>query len=261
MSESALSARPDSRKYACWARGSPGAGLGHRRPLPLGPGRPAGGPRVVLELCREWATEMRPRRRARSAAPTSAWPDTGGASTASASTTPSHASVSRPATSPPCGSNPRAEYLHAEGPEAVVATIRALLKSDLGDVHFSVSRVDLFADWQGWALALDDAHSFSSAGPTPGGPTRSVGPSRASSSAAARRRRSRPASTTRRPTSPSRAVTGGSRSGASGTCPVCPSIGSCSRSVARLWSSSTSTRRPRSSLPRATCGSTAPGTG
>jgi hypothetical protein len=38
--------------------------------------------------------------------------------------------------------------------------MRALLKPDLGDVHFSVSRVDLFADWQGWALALDDAHRF-----------------------------------------------------------------------------------------------------
>ena len=55
---------------------------------------------------------------------------------------------------------PRAEYLHAESPEAVVATLRALLEPDLGDVHFSVSRVDLFADWQGWDLTLDDAHRF-----------------------------------------------------------------------------------------------------
>ncbi|MGO9335105.1 MAG: hypothetical protein ACLQCU_13845 [Acidimicrobiales bacterium] len=55
---------------------------------------------------------------------------------------------------------PRAEYLHAEGPESVVAAMRALLKHDLGDVFFSVSRVDLFADWQGWNLTLDDAHRF-----------------------------------------------------------------------------------------------------
>lgn len=55
---------------------------------------------------------------------------------------------------------PRAEYLHGVGPETVVAELRALLEPDLGDVHFSVSRVDLFADWQGWALALDDAHRF-----------------------------------------------------------------------------------------------------
>ena len=55
---------------------------------------------------------------------------------------------------------PRAGYLHAEGPEAVVSTMRALLEPDLGDVYFSVSRVDLFADWQGWTLTLDDAHRF-----------------------------------------------------------------------------------------------------
>ena len=91
---------------------------------------------------------------------------------------------------------PRAEYLHAEGPEAVVATIRALLTPDLGDVHFSVSRVDLFADWQGWALALDDAHRFVCRADTRR--TYEVGGSSpASSSAAVRRRRSRPASTTK----------------------------------------------------------------
>ena len=55
---------------------------------------------------------------------------------------------------------PRAEYLHAEGPEAVVAAMRALLGPELGDVHLSVSRVDLFADWQGWELTFDDAHRF-----------------------------------------------------------------------------------------------------
>jgi hypothetical protein len=55
---------------------------------------------------------------------------------------------------------PRSEYLHAEGPAAVVATMRALLEPQLGHVHFSVSRVDLFADWQGWSLSLDDAQRF-----------------------------------------------------------------------------------------------------
>jgi hypothetical protein len=55
---------------------------------------------------------------------------------------------------------PRAEFLHAEGPQAVTAALRTLLEPNLGAVHFSVSRVDLFADWQGWSLCLDDAHRF-----------------------------------------------------------------------------------------------------
>jgi hypothetical protein len=55
---------------------------------------------------------------------------------------------------------PRAQYLHAIGPAAVVASLQETLGPDLGKLYFGVSRVDLFADWQGWSLSLDDAHRF-----------------------------------------------------------------------------------------------------
>ena len=55
---------------------------------------------------------------------------------------------------------PRAEYLHAIGPRAVVDLLQEVLGPDVGELHFGVSRVDLFADWQGWSLGADDAHRF-----------------------------------------------------------------------------------------------------
>jgi hypothetical protein len=55
---------------------------------------------------------------------------------------------------------PRAEFLHAIGPEAVVASLQETLGPQLGQLRFGVSRVDLFSDWQGWSLTLDDAHRF-----------------------------------------------------------------------------------------------------
>ena len=55
---------------------------------------------------------------------------------------------------------PRAQFLHAIGPEAVVSSRQETLGPQLGQLRFGVSRVDLFADWQGWSLTLDDAHRF-----------------------------------------------------------------------------------------------------
>jgi len=55
---------------------------------------------------------------------------------------------------------PRAEYLHAVGPTQAVTSFRSLLGPDLGDIRFGVSRVDLFADWQGWSLNIDDGPRF-----------------------------------------------------------------------------------------------------
>ena len=55
---------------------------------------------------------------------------------------------------------PRAEYLHAIGPEAVVSSLQETLGPQLGQLRFGVSRVDLFSDWQGWSLTLEDAHRF-----------------------------------------------------------------------------------------------------
>jgi len=55
---------------------------------------------------------------------------------------------------------PRSEFLHAAGPEGVVAALRELLEPELGPLRFSVSRLDLFVDVQGWSLAFGDAHRF-----------------------------------------------------------------------------------------------------
>jgi hypothetical protein len=51
---------------------------------------------------------------------------------------------------------PKAELLHAVGPAATVAGYQHLLATDCKDLRFSVNRVDLFSDWQGWAL--DETH-------------------------------------------------------------------------------------------------------
>jgi hypothetical protein len=55
---------------------------------------------------------------------------------------------------------PRAEYLHARGPEQLLADLQYLLEPELGQLFFSVSRLDLFVDVQGWSIGLDDAHRF-----------------------------------------------------------------------------------------------------
>ncbi len=55
---------------------------------------------------------------------------------------------------------PRSEFLHAVGPEAAVTTLQQILCPELRQLRFWVNRVDLFADWQGWELTLDDAARF-----------------------------------------------------------------------------------------------------
>lgn len=55
---------------------------------------------------------------------------------------------------------PRSEYLHARGPEQLLADLAYLLEPELGPLAFSVSRLDLFVDVQGWSLSLDDAPRF-----------------------------------------------------------------------------------------------------
>ena len=41
-----------------------------------------------------------------------------------------------------------------------MAALHEMLEHELGQLRFWVNRVDLFADWQGWTLTLDDAHRF-----------------------------------------------------------------------------------------------------
>lgn len=55
---------------------------------------------------------------------------------------------------------PVAEALHGLGPVDLVAWIDGLVTSAWGPVHWSVSRVDLFSDWQGWDLHGNDRHRF-----------------------------------------------------------------------------------------------------
>ena len=50
--------------------------------------------------------------------------------------------------------------MHALGPEAAVAALQEVLTPELPHLRFWVNRVDLFADWQGWSLGLDDARRF-----------------------------------------------------------------------------------------------------
>jgi len=55
---------------------------------------------------------------------------------------------------------PRTEFMQGSGPRPVVEWYRDLLESECGAVLFSVTRLDLFADFQGWDLDGDMRHEF-----------------------------------------------------------------------------------------------------
>ena len=55
---------------------------------------------------------------------------------------------------------PRAEYLHGVGPLEAVDRLADHLGSEVGPIALTVSRLDLFADFQGWALDGDSRHRF-----------------------------------------------------------------------------------------------------
>ena len=55
---------------------------------------------------------------------------------------------------------PRAELLHSVGPVAALAWFDRVIRWECDDVYWSVSRVDLFSDWQGWTLTPDDRGRF-----------------------------------------------------------------------------------------------------
>jgi len=55
---------------------------------------------------------------------------------------------------------PRAEFIHGSGPRPVVEWYRDLLENECGVVLFSVNRLDLFADFQGWELDGDMRREF-----------------------------------------------------------------------------------------------------
>ena len=55
---------------------------------------------------------------------------------------------------------PRAEFLHGVGVRAVVQGVRDLIEEECGVAKLTVSRIDLFADFQGWNLSGDDRKRF-----------------------------------------------------------------------------------------------------
>ncbi|MBW4079234.1 MAG: hypothetical protein HIU84_12145 [Acidobacteria bacterium] len=55
---------------------------------------------------------------------------------------------------------PRAEFLHGIGPRAAVEWFAQHLENACGPVLLTVSRLDLFADFQGWSLNGDDRREF-----------------------------------------------------------------------------------------------------
>lgn len=55
---------------------------------------------------------------------------------------------------------PRAEFLHGIGPAEVVQWFRSILEAECGPVQLTTSRVDLHADFQGWALSGNDRGRF-----------------------------------------------------------------------------------------------------
>jgi len=55
---------------------------------------------------------------------------------------------------------PRAEFLHGVGPRAAVEWFARHLEATCGPVLLTVSRLDLFADFQGWSLDGDDRREF-----------------------------------------------------------------------------------------------------
>lgn len=55
---------------------------------------------------------------------------------------------------------PRAEFLHGVGPRAATQGFRDLIEEECGYVKLQVSRVDLFADFQGWDLSGDERGAF-----------------------------------------------------------------------------------------------------
>ena len=55
---------------------------------------------------------------------------------------------------------PRAEYLHGLGPLPAVDELAEMLGREVGPIALSVSRLDLFADFQGWTLEGDSRRRF-----------------------------------------------------------------------------------------------------
>lgn len=54
----------------------------------------------------------------------------------------------------------RASFLHAVGPTKAVEWFDQVIANEVGSIVWTVSRVDLFSDWQGWSLCAADLNRF-----------------------------------------------------------------------------------------------------
>lgn len=61
---------------------------------------------------------------------------------------------------PPFRVQLRSSYLHTVGPAEAANRFRRVLEAECGDVQMSVSRIDLFADFEGWHVGINDRANF-----------------------------------------------------------------------------------------------------
>lgn len=55
---------------------------------------------------------------------------------------------------------PRSGYLHAVGPAVAAHHFQRVLESECVEVFFSVSRIDLYVDIEGWGIGIEDRPNF-----------------------------------------------------------------------------------------------------
>ena len=55
---------------------------------------------------------------------------------------------------------PRSGYLHTVGAAAAAVRFQRLLEAECGEVFFSVSRIDLYVDVEGWNVGIEDRQHF-----------------------------------------------------------------------------------------------------
>ena len=110
-----------------------------------------------LEHWLSWLRRLSP---SSSGASTSAWHPTPSAAIGSASSTPTAGSGSPRPQLPAIRIQPRSGYLHAVGPAAAATRFQQILESECDEVFFSVSRIDLYVDVQGWDVGIEDRPLF-----------------------------------------------------------------------------------------------------
>jgi hypothetical protein len=55
---------------------------------------------------------------------------------------------------------PKAEFLHGAGPGEAISWFRDQLERECGAIELTASRMDVFADFQGWELSVEDRDRF-----------------------------------------------------------------------------------------------------